>query len=216
MMKTFRMDLHVHTSYSGDNDADLGEVIEQAIAVGLDGIAITEHYSYASSEPVERLQEKYGGSILIVRGVEFSAQEGHCLVFGADTDALGLRNAPVLDVVRAVSAVGGVVIPSHPYRGINSVEDLLYSLPGITGLEGYNGANMHAMNVRAIEAARVLRLPFTGGSDAHAPSEVGSCYTEFDDPVTAETFVQLLRAGRYRGIDTRRISRSPFPSGPSF
>jgi len=66
---------------------------------------------------------------------------------------------------------------------------------------------MHALNVRAIEAAGALGLPFTGGSDAHLSEEVGSCYTEFDDVVTSDNFIELLRRGAYRGIDARKVSR---------
>ncbi len=208
--KKYKVDLHVHSRNSGDNDADLEEIIERAVMLGLDGIAITEHYFYAASEPVERLRGKYGRSIQLVRGVEFSASEGHCLVFGVDTDRLGIGNAPVRDVIRAVNEAGGIVIPSHPFRGICSLGEMARDLAGIGGLEGYNGANMHSMNVRAVELATKLRIPFTGGSDAHAASEVGSCYTEFDDAVTQETLVPLLRAGRYRGVDTRKISRRSF------
>ena len=62
-------------------------------------------------------------------------------------------------------------------------------------------------NQRAIRAALRLRLPFTGGSDAHAPGELGSCYTVFPERVTADTFIGLLKAGRYTAVDTRKISR---------
>jgi hypothetical protein len=203
----FKIDLHVHTSSSGDNDADLEEVIERAVELGLDGITITEHYSYAASEPVERLREKYRGIITLFRGVELSAAEGHCLVFGADTDRLSLGYAPAQEVVRAVTAAGGIVIPSHPYRGGSGLGARVLDLPGIGGLEGYNGANLHAMNVRAVEAAGRLGLPYTGGSDAHAPAEVGSCYTAFEGTVAAGDLVHHLRSGRFRGVDTRKISR---------
>jgi predicted metal-dependent phosphoesterase TrpH len=206
----FRIDLHVHSKYSGDTDAEPEEEILQAISQDLQGIAFTEHYSYAASEYVEGLQEKFRDSILLIRGVEFSAAEGHCLIFGVDTDRLAIRYAPVEDVVRIVTRLGGVVIPSHPYRGGNSLGDGILNLRGITAVEGYNGCNMHAFNVRAIEAARVLNLPFTGGSDAHAPREVGSCYTEFSDVVTPDNFVEVLKRGIYRGVDTRKISRWVF------
>jgi predicted metal-dependent phosphoesterase TrpH len=206
-MKT-KIDLHVHSYNSGDNDADPEETIDRAIELGLHGIAFTEHYSYSASEPVERLREKYGDAILLFRGVEFSADEGHCLVFGADTDRLAIKYAPLTEVVRAVRSAGGVVIPSHPFRGANSVGELLMAITGIAGLEGCNGANMHAMNMKAIETARRLNLPYTGGSDAHMPREVGSCYTEFDERVTYENFLDLLRLGRFRGIDIRKISRT--------
>lgn len=203
--------MHVHSSASGDNDAYPEEMIERAIQRGLDGIAFTEHYSYEASEPVEWLREKYENAILIFRGVEFSAVEGHCLIFGANTDRLAIKNAPLSEVVSAVSGAGGLVIPSHPFRGANSVGDLVYRVYGFCALEGYNGANLHALNVRAVEAAGALGLPFIGGSDAHDPREVGSCYTEFHDPVSSGSIVQLLRAGRYRGVDVRKVWRGAIP-----
>jgi len=203
----FKIDLHVHSKYSTDNNAEPEETIVRAIELGLHGIVFTEHYYYEASEPVEALKHKYRDSIMIFRGVEFSTAEGHCLIFGADTDKMGIKYAPLADVVRFVSTAGGVVIPSHPYRPGTSLGDLVRSVNGIAGLEGCNGANMHAYNVKAIEAAKQRKLPYTGGSDAHAPGEVGSCYTEFDEAVTYENFIDLLRAGNYRGIDTRKISR---------
>jgi predicted metal-dependent phosphoesterase TrpH len=211
MTMKFKIDLHVHSRNSGDNDADPEETVERAIEFGLDGIAFTEHYSYGASEPVERLREKYGSAIMLFRGVEFSAAEGHCLVFGADTDRLAIKYAAFAEVVRAVADVGGVLIPSHPYRGANSLGELITRVPGICGVEGYNGANMHTMNAKAIEAAGRLNLPYTGGSDAHQPREVGSCYTEFDGRVTYDNFVMCLRAGWFRGVDTRKISRLLMP-----
>jgi predicted metal-dependent phosphoesterase TrpH len=203
----FKIDLHVHSKYSTDNNAEPEETVLHAIELGLHGIAFTEHYYYEASEPVEALRDKYRDSIMIFLGVEFSTTEGHCLVFGADTDKLGIKYASLAEVIRFVSKAGGVVIPSHPYRPGTSLGDLVHKVKGITGLEGCNGANMHAFNIKAIDAAKILKLPYTGGSDAHAPREVGSCYTEFDEAVTYENFVELLRAGNYRGMDTRKISR---------
>jgi predicted metal-dependent phosphoesterase TrpH len=205
-----RIDLHVHSKYSGDTDADPEEAVLHAIGLKLDGIAFTEHYSYAASEYAIGLQKKYRDIIMIFRGVEFSAAEGHCLVFGVDTDRLAIKYAPVEDIVRIVALHGGVVIPSHPFRGGNSLGERIHDLKGIAALEGYNGCNMHAFNVRAINAAKILSLPFTGGSDAHAPREVGSCYTEFQEEVRPDNLVDLLRKGRYYGVDTRKVSRWVF------
>ncbi len=202
-----RIDLHVHSRFSGDNDSDPEESIIQAIGLNLQGIAFTEHYYYEASEPVEGLREKYSESICIFRGVEFSSSDGHCLVFGVNTDTLGMKGMPVRDIVRIVTRAGGVVIPSHPYRSINSLGDIVKSLEGISALEGYNGCNMDLFNAKAVETAMLLNLPYTGGSDAHSPAEVGSCFTEFDDRVTEDNFVEMLKAGRYRGVDNRKISK---------
>jgi predicted metal-dependent phosphoesterase TrpH len=203
----YKIDLHVHSKYSTDNDAEPEETVLRAIELGLQGIAFTEHYYYGASEPIELLREKYRDRILILRGVEFSAREGHCLIFGVDTDSLSLKYAPVREVIRVVTQNGGVVIPSHPYRSVNGMGDLVLGVDGICALEGYNGCNMHGFNVKAIAATATLGIPMTGGSDAHTPQEVGACYTEFDDTVTEKNLVSLLKAGKYRGIDTRKISK---------
>ena len=203
----YKIDLHVHSANSGDNPTDPEEVIMKAIERGLDGIAFTEHYSYGASEGVEALREKYRNSIMVLRGVEFSAAEGHCLVFGANTDRLSLKYAPVADLVRIVNEQGGVVIPSHPYRGVNSLGNMVRKIAGFCAIEGYNGCNMHPYNLKAVKTAQALNLPITGGSDAHTAGEIGSCYTEFRDAVTYDNFIELLKQGRYQGVETRKISR---------
>jgi predicted metal-dependent phosphoesterase TrpH len=207
----YKVDLHVHSKYSGDTDADPEELILRALSRGLHGIAFTEHYSYEASEPVERLREKYKDSILILRGVELSAAEGHCLVFGANTDRLSVSHLPVDAIVRVVGKVCGVVIPSHPYRRGSGVGEALFQMQGLCAIEGCNGANLHAFNTKAIETARELNLPFTGGSDAHAPEEVGLCYTVFRNRVSYDNFLDLLRKGEYHGVDARKISRGWWP-----
>ncbi|MFN3740483.1 MAG: PHP domain-containing protein [Thermodesulfovibrionales bacterium] len=203
----FRIDLHVHSKLSGDSDSEPEEIIERAIKIGLDGIAFTEHYSYEASEPVEIFKEKYKGKILILRGVEFSSKEGHCLVFGFNTDRHLEKHTPVAELLEIVQSGGGVVIPSHPFRGINSLGDIIKNLKGLFAIEGFNGYNRHSYNIKAVNLAQELGISFTGGSDAHEPYEVGQCYTEFLDPLTEENFLTLLREGRYTGRDIRKISR---------
>lgn len=206
---TFKVDLHVHSKYSEDNTADPEEMVVRAIDMGLDAIAFTEHYYYEASEPAEVFKERYRGRINIFRGVEYSSAEGHCLIFGLDTDSLELNYAPVEDIIKAVNKSGGVVIPSHPYRTGHSIGDGLLRINGICALEGHNGCNMRLYNSRAVETARMLNLPYTGGSDAHSVQEVGSCYTVFQDIVTDDNLIELLIKGNYQGIDVR-TSALPF------
>jgi predicted metal-dependent phosphoesterase TrpH len=207
----FKLDLHVHTRFSGDSDADPEVMVCEAIRRGLDGIAFTEHNSYGASDFAEALRKKYAGSIRIFRGVEISAEEGHCLVFGLDPDRLKLNGEPAAEVARLVAGRNGVLIPSHPYRRGHGLGDLVRELRNVAAIEGYNGCNLHAMNMMALEAATELGLPVTGGSDAHAPAEVGSCYTEFETDVNEKNLAKLLRKGRYVGVDVRKISRVPWP-----
>ncbi|MFN3479184.1 MAG: PHP domain-containing protein [Thermodesulfovibrionales bacterium] len=202
----YRVDLHIHSKYSGDNDSEPEEIINKAIEAGLDAIAFTEHYSYEASEFVESLRHKYN-SIEILRGVEFSTPDGHCLIFGVNTDRLSIREVPLDEVIDIITLAGGVIIPTHPYRGINSMGDTIRKVKGFSAIEGFNGLNMYHLNQKAIDAARDLGLPYTGGSDAHRPEDVGSCYTEFDEPVREDNIVKILKGGNYYGVDRRKISR---------
>ena len=205
---TFKIDIHIHTKFSGDNYTEPEETVLQAIEINLQGIAFTEHYSYEASEYAEILREKYKDRIMIFRGVEFSAAEGHCLVFGVNTDKLSIKNAPVEEVIKAVNGSGGIVIPSHPFRGGNSLGDNIELIRGFSAIEGYNGYSHHSQNTKAVEAAKRLQIPYTGGSDAHEAKEVGACFTEFHDEVTYDNFLDLLKTGNYQGVDTRKVSRA--------
>lgn len=203
---TYKVDLHAHTMHSGDNDARPEDMVEAAIKRGLWGIAFSEHDSYAASSHAIRLSERYRGRIHIFRAVEYSAREGHCLVFGADTDRLAIKYASTQSLLDAVSDIDGVVVPSHPYRRGSGIGDLLMDLKGLVALEGANGCNLHSMNEQALRTAQALGLHAVGGSDAHGASEVGACYTEFYDEVTADNIAQLIKLGRYRAVDNRKIS----------
>lgn len=203
----FKIDLHVHTKFSGDNYTEPEEAVLHAIFLKLHGIVFTEHYSYEASEYAEELRDKYKDRIMIFRGVEFSSEEGHCLIFGVNTDRLSINNAPAREVISIVNERSGIVIPSHPFRGGNSLGDKIEHIMGFNAIEGYNGYSHYAQNMKAVEAAKRLNLPYTGGSDAHESKEVGSCYTEFYDVVTHANFLDLLRTGNYRGVDTRKVSR---------
>ena len=124
-----------------------------------------------------------------------------------NTDRLSVKDAPVEDLVRLVNEKGGVVIPSHPFRGGNSIGDRIRHLKGLCAIEGHNGYSHYSQNVKAIKTAEELKLPYSGGSDAHESKEVGACYTEFYDQVTYDNLIELLKAGNYKGVDTRKVSK---------
>lgn len=81
-------DTHMHTSFSGDSDADPGSMIDQAIRLGLPGICFTDHLDYDyPNEPelflldletyaseVKKLQKQYKEQIPIHFGIEIGLQ----------------------------------------------------------------------------------------------------------------------------------------------
>lgn len=75
----FRIDLHTHSKFSGDNYSEPEDYIVQALKLNLDGIAFTEHYSYEASDLIEKLIEKYRGTIQIFRGLKSLQQKATAL-----------------------------------------------------------------------------------------------------------------------------------------
>ena len=84
-------DFHLHSSFSGDSDASMDEMIQKAISLGLTHMCFTEHYDpdfvYPKGESgtfelntdsylydILRFREKYYGQIQIMFGVELGLQ----------------------------------------------------------------------------------------------------------------------------------------------
>ncbi|MDR3225795.1 MAG: histidinol-phosphatase HisJ family protein [Clostridiales Family XIII bacterium] len=83
-------DYHTHTTFSGDAKSSLNENIEAAIRLGLDEIAITDHFEHAYSDPswytgldmpeythaLDIASVAYSDRIRVVRGIEVGMQPG--------------------------------------------------------------------------------------------------------------------------------------------
>ncbi len=198
------IDTHCHTKYSYDNWLEPLDLIRRAKALGLDGVCITEHYSYEASEPVERIGREEG--LLVLRGVEIATDRGHLLAYGIEDDGWNVwrRDSylPLDEVIERINLLGGICAPAHPFReiGLSSLLDGLLELEGIAAVESHNGGNIDSDNDLAIQASQHLGLPTLGGSDCHKVVAVGRCATEFLQPVhDMPSFLAAVRAGACRG-----------------
>ncbi|MBP3339687.1 MAG: histidinol-phosphatase HisJ family protein [Lachnospiraceae bacterium] len=75
-------DSHVHTYFSGDSQADIDKVIEQAISKGMQQIAITDHHDFLIendrfvldfnkyNEVMPKIKDKYKDKITVLYGIE--------------------------------------------------------------------------------------------------------------------------------------------------
>ena len=197
-----KIDLHCHSKYSYDTDLEPEALIEQALKIGLDGVCFTEHFSVAASQPVEKLSHPTG--FCVFRGVEISTNRGHLLVYGLTDDSWNTWSCDTcLDVSRVLENVhrcGGICVPAHPFRGLESFGEEIFRLQGFDAIETHNGHNNGDMNQKAIAAARLRNLPSIGGSDCHAREEVGRAFTEFTDSVSdLKQLVDAIRKGKCQG-----------------
>lgn len=208
------LDLHVHSFPASSCASDPVEhVIQQAKAIGLDGICLTDHNVHWSRRDIEDLRQKHG--YLILGGSEITTDEGHMLVFGLDRPLEASGIVRLEDLYRSVREAGAFVIAAHPFRGFltfgvgrlglsvaKAAGRSLFRL--VDGVEILNGKVTGEENGFAAEVAAHLHLPVTGGSDAHTASEVGCYATAFEDPIRSEAeLLEALHSRRFEALSFR-------------
>ncbi len=199
------IDLHVHTHHTRGCTLAPRDVLRRARAAGLDGVAFTDLDTLDGLEEIRAAGREEG--LLALCGVELATDHGHYLCFFPDPAKVpappqvfgGTTPWPVREVLAKVKELGGAIVAAHPYD--KTVErpsgDFIFTLDGLSAIEGLNTHRQGPANDLAVEAADHMNLPCTGASGASgAVEEVGRAATLFRDPVTSEEdLVRQLRAG---------------------
>ena len=191
-----RLDLHVHTIYSGDSIIRPEEALARAKLVGLHGLAITDHETLAGGLRAVKLAKRFG--LLVLPGMEIETRGGHILALCPTEPIEPARElGEVLDAIRDAD---GLAILAHPY-------DLTAPKrwrPGeLARLDAIEVLNAHNIPFRlscwlAEKMARALGKPMTGGSDAHVPEAIGAAYTIVEAEPCVEDVLMAIRKGRVR------------------
>ncbi|HEX9400756.1 MAG TPA: PHP domain-containing protein [Anaeromyxobacter sp.] len=199
------IDLHVHSHHTRGCTLAPRDVVRRAKEAGLDGVAFTDLNTLDGLEEIRAAGRDEG--FLALCGVEIATDHGHFLCFFPDPakvpappQVFGSATPwPVRDVLAKVRELGGAVVAAHPYD--KTVErpsgDFVFTLDGLSAIEGLNARRKGPTNDLAVEAADHMNLPCTGASGAMEPAdEIGKAATLFRDPVATELdVVQQLRAG---------------------
>lgn len=192
------IDLHVHSHHTRGCTLAPRDVLRRAKEAGLDGVAFTDLNTLDGLEEIRAAGRAEG--ILALAGVEIATDRGHYLCFFPDPAKIpappqifgSATPWPVGDVLQKVRDLGGVAVAAHPYD--KSIErpsgDFIFTLDGLSAIEGLNGRRKASANDLAVEAADHMNLPCIAGSDAHASlDEIGGAATLFRDIVRTEADV---------------------------
>jgi len=203
------IDLHVHSSPASPCSSNPVErLIEEARAIGLDGICLTDHNHVWDPTEVEGLRQKHG--FLILGGNEITTDQGDILVLGLEEDIQGVIKLEELR--ERVLKAGAFMIAAHPFRGfltfgigyLGLTPEKARERPvfqGVDAVEVLNSRVSEKENRFAAQVAEGLGLPLTGGSDAHRAGEVGRYATRFSDPIRNEgDLVEALKNGRFSPV----------------
>jgi hypothetical protein len=212
------IDLHVHTRHTPGCPLAPRDVVRRAREVGLDGVAVTDLNSLEGLEEVRAAAREE--SFLALCGVEIATDRGHYLCFFPEPEKVpalpqifGTPPWPVRDVLRKVGEMRGVAVAAHPYD--KSVErpsgDAIFTLDGLSAVEGLNARRAGPANDLAVEAADHMALPCTGASGALSSlDEIGKAATLFRDPVRTEAdLVAQIRAGSIYCVAIGAAGRPP-------
>lgn len=191
------VELHAHSALSYDGRDPVELILEQADAVGLDAIAVTDHDEIdASLEAAERAPD-YG--LVGIPAMEISSKAGHILGFGLEEAVPpGLSYETTL---QEIHDQGGLAVIPHPFQesrhGVMariSREELAMG----DAIEVYNSRLLTGRANRQAERFATSRnLPMTAGSDAHISEMVGQAVTRVDaDERSVDAILQAIREGR--------------------
>jgi len=194
-----RIDLHVHTNFSGDATISPKFVVNQLYSHPfIKGVAITDHDTLEGYNHVRKLAATYE-DIIIIPGIEVSTRWGHINILGIEEkpgDWLTIEG--IADFARER---GGVIIIPHPYRGLGMGESMR-NIPA-DAIEIFNPHATYEQNKMAEKLARARNLPGVAGSDAHDPQEMWAAYTEVKAEPNVEAVLNAIRQGLTKAKSVR-------------
>jgi predicted metal-dependent phosphoesterase TrpH len=188
-----RLDLHVHTSYSGDSSLSIKQLFKWiSVQRHLNGIAITDHDTLRGYNQLTK-QKPVQMEFLIIPGIEITLKEGHMVVLGVSEEPKKAITT-VYDVADYAREHEGIVVIPHPYRS-GGIGALAETSPA----DAVETINLHAKkheNKMARLLAKARGLPQIAGSDAHEVKSLGMAYTDVEAEGTIEDALKGVKNGK--------------------
>jgi predicted metal-dependent phosphoesterase TrpH len=194
-----RVDLHLHTKFSGDAVINPKQVVDALYAHSIvKGVAITDHDTLEGFFHVRKLATTYE-DLLIIPGVEVSTKQGDIILLGTEEKPAYMSELEsVADYAKERAAL--LVIP-HPYRvqGIgDAAEETLAD-----AVEVINALATPQENKLAEKLAEARNLPGVAGSDAHRPDQMWAAYTEIDAEPNIDSVLKAIKNGQVKAVQTK-------------
>ena len=198
------VELHAHSELSYDGRDPVELLLEQAEAVGLDALAVTDHDEIeASLSAAARAREH---DLVGIPGMEVSSAAGHVLALGVEE--LVPAGLPFEETLKRILELGGIAVVPHPFQSSRhgvAAHVTSAQLASADAIEVYNSRLFTGRaNRQAERFAEAHDLPMTAGSDAHIAEMVGQAVTEVDAyHRSAEGILDAIREGRTSVVGKR-------------
>jgi dephospho-CoA kinase len=197
-----RMDLHLHTHGSWDCLSDPEQVLERALGLGYQRIAITDHNAI---DVAMRMAQAHPDRVVV--GEEVKTAEGIDVIGHYMTDEIP-KGTPAEETIDRIRDQGGIPYLPHPYAGGKGGGGRFAEIlgPRCDVVEVFN-ARLHdpRQNELAQElAARHGKLR-GAGSDAHTVGEIGNAWLDLPvHPNGPDALRAALSTARVGGREASR------------
>ena len=185
-IRTGRADLHIHTVAS-DGTASVTAVLERAVDLGLDVIAITDHERIDAAVAGRAIARDLGLPVEVIVGEEVTTLGGHLLALGLHAPVRSYRS--MRTTIAEIHDQGALAIPAHPLvpyplcaqaRTLRGLLDAGDPAVAPDALETFNPTSLgRPRHQTVVRFAADHGLAQVGNSDAHALDAVGIGWTSF-------------------------------------
>lgn len=198
------VELHAHSALSYDGRDGVELLLEQASAVGLDGLAVTDHDAIDASLEAATLAPEY--DLVGIPGMEVTSDAGH--VLGLGIEELVPAGLSFQDTIDRIHELGGIAVVPHPFQKSRSGVLANISPDELTAADAIEIFNSRLLTGRANRRAERFALqhniPVTAGSDAHISEMIGRGVTHVDtDERTSQAILDAIADGR-TSVEGRR------------
>ena len=186
--------MHLHTKYSPDASSQPKTIVEKLNTHPIiKALAVTDHNTCEGYPKVQELARAYA-DILIIPGVEITAQEGEIIVLGITE--LPPKPWTAQNIIDFAGENDAVTVAPHPYRGFGLADNI--QKLDINAIETLNGITEPYLNRKAEEIAKKRGLPGVAGSDAHDDKDPWNVCTEIQASLDVEDILKAIKKGTVR------------------
>jgi len=185
-MTSIKLDLHIHSIYSGDSLIKPQDAIRWAKIKGLDGFAITDHHSLRAYKILTKIANNQ--NLIIIPGSEIKTHIGEIIALFINDDLEFKENENFFNVVKKIKESSGLIVIPHPFDFLRDSSLKMKYLDDKTikkFIDGIEIINSRIIFKRCIKKARDFNKKYdlfeSGGSDAHSKEEIGNGYTLIQD-----------------------------------
>ncbi len=180
-MKEIKLDMHVHTIYSGDSLIKPRDLLIYSKKIGLDGFAITDHNSLKAYKILKKYPESK--DLLIIPGMEIETNIGEVLALFIDNE-IDCKDNDFFTIIQNIKENNGLIVIPHPFDFLRDnhlktkflTKNMIDKY--IDGVEIMNSRTIFKFCLKKAEKFKnKYNLFETGGSDAHTIKEIGNGYT---------------------------------------